>query len=147
MLSSATLFWGQHECTSIQLTTRVQWWTYTPKWSLTPSSHSCKQSLQPIMRTSMGFRVPVVKHVHTMYKHVYVANVLCTDGYIHFMNCTDSDVPCTYIVQLCTYTDISFRRSFWFARLAGLLAGTGCCLVSHLFKFKHTSLIGISLRT
>ena len=36
-------------------------------------------------------------------------NVQCTDGYIHFMNCTDSDEPCTYIVQLCTYTDISFR--------------------------------------
>ena len=44
-----------------------------------------------------------------MYIHVYAGNVQCTDGYIHFMNCTDSNVPCTYIVQLCTYTDISFR--------------------------------------
>ena len=35
-------------------------------------------------------------------------NVPCTDGYINFMNCTDIDEPCTYIVQLCTYTDISF---------------------------------------
>ena len=43
-----------------------------------------------------------------MYKHVCgtmckvcVPNVLCADGYIHFMNCTD-------IVELCMYTDISF---------------------------------------
>jgi hypothetical protein len=34
--------------------------------------------------------------------NVCVDGVLCTDGYIHFMKCTD-------IVEFCTYTDISFR--------------------------------------
>ena len=29
-------------------------------------------------------------------------NVLCTDGYIHLMNCTDSD-------EQCTYNDTSFN--------------------------------------
>ena len=67
------------------------------------------------------------KHEHTKYKHVYTGNVQCTDGYIHFMNCTDSDVPCTYIVQLCTYTDISFRLQLfdspgWLACWLGLAA-------------------------
>ncbi len=35
--------------------------------------------------------------------------------------------------------------AFCFALLAGLWAGTGFCQVSHLFKFKHTSSISISL--
>ena len=48
-----------------------------------------------------------------MYKHVHVANVQCTDGYIHFMNGTD-------IVELCTYTDISFRLQLFY--LLGWLA-------------------------
>ena len=57
---------------------------------------------------------------------------------------------CTvYIHRSTVYVHwyILSAAAFWFALLAGLLAGTGCCLVSHLFKFKHTSLIGISLRT
>ena len=57
---------------------------------------------------------------------------------------------CTvYIHRSTVYVHwyILSAAAFLFARLAGLLAGTGCCLVSHLFKFKHTSLIGISLRT
>ena len=74
------------------------------------------------------------KHVRTMYKHVYAqfvqtmfSQLQCTDSYIHFMNCTDSDEPCTYIVQLCTYTDISFRLQLfdspgWLACWLGLAA-------------------------
>ena len=57
---------------------------------------------------------------------------------------------CTvYIHRSTVYVHwyILSAAAFLFARLAGLLAGTGCCLVSHLFKFKHTSLISISLRT
>ena len=57
---------------------------------------------------------------------------------------------CTvYIHRSTVYVHwyILSAAAFWFALLAGLLAGSGCCLVSHLFKFKHTSLIGISLRT
>ncbi len=38
-----------------------------------------------------------------MYVKVCTADVLCTDGYIHFMKCTD-------IMELCTYTDLFF----WF---------------------------------
>ena len=41
------------------------------------------------------------KHVHTMYIHVCTANVLCTEGCIHFMKCTD-------IVEQGTYTAVSF---------------------------------------
>ena len=33
---------------------------HTPKWSLTPSSRSCKPSWPPITRTSRGYRVPAV---------------------------------------------------------------------------------------
>ncbi len=38
-----------------------------------------------------------------IYVKVCIADVLCTDGYIHFMKCTD-------IIELCTYTDVFF----WF---------------------------------
>jgi hypothetical protein len=58
------------------------------------------------------------EHVHTMYKYVYaicVDDVSCTDGYIHFMKCTD-------IIELCTYTDISFRLQL-FIRPAGWPVG------------------------
>ena len=37
----------------------------------------------------------------TLYMECYVAHVQCTDGYIHFMKCTD-------IVEMCTYIDVSF---------------------------------------
>ena len=56
---------------------------------------------------------------HEMYRH-------CWNVYVHWYVLLDA--------------------AFWFARLAGLQAGTGCCLVSCLFKFKLTSSIGISLR-
>ena len=73
-----------------------------------------------------------------LYIECCAAHVQCTDGYIHFMKCTDIAEPGTYI-------DISFWiQLFLFALLAGLLAGTGCCLVSRLFEFKHTNLIGIN---
>ena len=76
-----------------------------------------------------------------MYVKVYTGDVLCTDGYIHYMKCTD-------ILEVCTYTDVPS----WFQLLicpAGWpvgTAGTGCCQVSRLFKFKfkHTCLIRIS---
>jgi hypothetical protein len=38
-----------------------------------------------------------------MYVKVCTAGIPCTDDYIHFMKCTD-------IIELCTYTDVSF----WF---------------------------------
>ena len=89
------------------------------------------------------------KHVHTMYIHVCTANVLCTEGYIHFMKCTDIVEHGTYIAQTLLNTVRTllylFDSAFLFALLAGLLAVPGCCQVSRLFKFKHTSLIGISL--
>ena len=55
-----------------------------------------------------------------MYNHVHVANVPCTDGYIHFMNCTD-------IVELCTFNCVRtliypFGCSF-LIRLAGWPVG------------------------
>ena len=76
--------------------------------------------------TCLYIYIQVLHHTN-MYIYVYAGNVQCTDGYIHFMNCTDSDVPCTYIVQLCTYTDISFRLQLfdlpgWLACLMGLAA-------------------------
>ncbi len=61
---------------------------------------------------------------------------------------------CTDIVELCTYTDVSFWFQLfdlpcWLAcmqRLAASLNAAQAGLrVSRLFKFKHTSLIGISL--
>ena len=89
------------------------------------------------------------KHVHTMYIHVCTANMLCTEGYIHFMKCTDIVEHGTYTVQTSLNRVRTllylFDSAFLFALLAGLLAGPGCCQVSRLFKFKHTSLIGIRL--
>ena len=57
------------------------------------------------------------KHVHTMYIHVCTAKVLCTEGYIHFMKCTDIVKHGTYTVQTLseqgTYTAVSFLFSFF----------------------------------
>ena len=66
------------------------------------------------------------------------AAMQCTDGYVHYLRCTD-------IVELCTYTDVFFWFQLfdlpcWLACRLGLAAAWS------LFKFKHTSLIGISLR-
>ena len=59
-------------------------------------------------------------HLHTSiasYKHVHTK----------YMNCTDIDEQCTYIVQLCTYIDISFQLQLfdspgWLACWLGLAA-------------------------
>jgi hypothetical protein len=50
--------------------------------------------------------------VQTCACKVCVAYVLCTDGYIHFtgMKCTDIQV-----VELCTYTDISFWLQLFYS--------------------------------
>jgi hypothetical protein len=76
-----------------------------------------------------------------MYVKVCTADVLSTDGHIHFMKCTN-------IIEQCMYTAVSFWSSFlicpagsaWLACRQGLAAAR-----CHLFKFKHTSLIGINL--
>ena len=77
-------------------------------------------------------------NVQTCICRVCVADVQCTDGYVQIMKCT-------YIIEQCTYTDISFWMQLfdspgWLACRLGLAAAWS------LFKFKHTSLIGISLR-
>ncbi len=41
-----------------------------------------------------------------MYVNECTAGVLCTDGYIHYIQCTD-------IVEQCMYTDVSFWSSFF----------------------------------
>ena len=79
-------------------------------------------------------------YVQTCICRVCAADVQCTDGYIHFMKCTD-------IVELGTYTDVSFWLQLF--DLPGQLAcrlGLAAAWSQDLFKFKHTSLIGISLR-
>ena len=65
---------------------------------------------------------------HELYRQQCTVYIHCSTVYVHW-----------YILS---------AAAFWFARLAGLQAqaGTGCCLVSCLFKFKLTSSIGISLR-
>ena len=82
-------------------------------------------------------------NMYTMYIHVCTAYVLCTEGYIHLMKCTDIVEHNTYTVQtllnLVRTLLYLFDSAFLFALLAGLLAGPGCCQVSRLFKFKHTS--------
>ena len=89
------------------------------------------------------------KHVYTMYMHVCTAYVWCTEGYIHFLKCTDIVEHGTYIAQTLLNTVRTllylFDSAFLFALLAGLLAVPGCCQASRLFKFKHTGLIGIRL--
>ncbi len=57
--------------------------------------------------TSKYIYIRVLNHINMyipctkLYMQVCVADVQCTDGYIPFMKCTD-------IVELWTYTDISF---------------------------------------
>ena len=76
------------------------------------------------------------KHVHTctymsvtyflftyLYVKVCTADVHCTEGYIHFMKCTD-------IVETCTYIDVSFWMQLfdspgWLACRLGLAAAWG----------------------
>ena len=60
------------------------------------------------------------KHVHTMYVKICTGDVLCTDGYIHYMKCTD-------ILELYTYTDEPswfqlFDLPCWLACRQGLAA-------------------------
>jgi hypothetical protein len=69
---------------------------------------------------------------------VCVPDVQCTDAYIHFMKCTD-------MVELCTYTDVSFWLQL-FDSPCRLACRLGLAAAWSLFKFKHTSLISISLR-
>ncbi len=45
----------------------------------------------------------------------------------------------------CMYIDVSSWCSFLICPAGRPIGRSGCCQVSHLFKFKHTSLIGISL--
>ncbi len=57
-----------------------------------------------------------------MYVKVCTADVPCTDGYINFKKCTDSDT-----IELCTYIDVSFRFQLfvlpcWLACRQGLAA-------------------------
>jgi hypothetical protein len=58
--------------------------------------------------------------------------------YIHFMKCTD-------MVELCTYMDVSFWLQLFYSPCQ-LACRLGLAAAWSLFKFKHTSLIGISLR-
>ena len=81
-----------------------------------------------------------------MYIHVYVGNVQCTDGYIHFMNCTDRDEPCTYIVQVVE--QFNCVRTWIYAFLLqhfdspGLLAcrqeQAAACLLCHTYSSSST---------
>ena len=58
---------------------------------------------------------------------------------MHFMKCTD-------IIEMGTYADVSFWLQLFYS--PGLLAcRLGLAAAWSLFKFKHTSLIGISLRS
>ena len=62
----------------------------------------------------------IYKHVHTMYVKICTADVLCTDGYTHYMKCTD-------ILELCTYTAVPswfqlFDLPCWLACRQGLAA-------------------------
>ncbi len=102
--------------------------------------HCTVQTCMYIVQTCMYMFIQVYsrvfdsyKHVHIMYKlehvhtcdmsvpyflftymYVNTADVPCTDGFIHFMKCTD-------VIELCTYIDVSFLISaFCFAWLAGL---------------------------
>ena len=65
-----------------------------------------------------------------MYIHVCTGNVLCTEGYIHFMKCTDIVEHSTYTVQTLLNRVRTllylFDSAFLFALLAGLLAGPSC---------------------
>jgi hypothetical protein len=45
---------------------------------------------------------------------ICTADVQCTDGYVHYLKCTD-------IVELCTYTDVFF---FFFIIFAGWPVGS-----------------------
>ena len=65
------------------------------------------------------------KPVYGMYVKVCLADVPCTDGYIHFMKCTD-------ITELCTYTDVSFWVQLfdspgWLACRLGLPVAAARC--------------------
>ena len=68
----------------------------------------------------------------------HVQSLQCTDGYIHFMKCTD-------IVETCTYIDMSFWMLLfdspgWLAACRLGLAAAWC------HSYSSSSLIGISLR-
>ena len=50
--------------------------------------------------TNMYIHVCSIFLITYMYVKVCTADVSCTDGYIHFKECTDT-------AELCTYTDVS----------------------------------------
>ena len=65
-----------------------------------------------------------------LYIKCYVAYVQCTDGYRHFMKCTDIAEPCTYI-DVSSFWLLLFDSPGWLACWLGL-AAAACCLVSRL---------------
>ena len=72
-----------------------------------------------------------------MYVKFCTGNVLCTDGYIHYMKCTD-------ILELCTYTDVpSWFRLFdlpcWLA-CRQVLAAARC----HAYSSSSTLVLSAS---
>ena len=63
------------------------------------------------------------KHVHTMYVKICTGDVLCTNGYLHYMKCTDTLQQCTYTVIFFWFQ--LFELPCWLAcRLR--LAAAGC---------------------
>ena len=89
-----------------------------------PFKHVCTSFRR--VCTCLYHHVHVLSHINmyiqctTLYIECCVAHVQCTDGYIHFMKCTD-------IVETCTYIDMSFWMLLfyspgWLACRLGLAA-------------------------
>ena len=77
--------------------------------------------------TCSYYYVQVLNHVNmyiqctNLYIKCYVAYVQCTDGYRHFMKCTDIAEPCTYI-DVSSFWLLLFDSPGWLACRLGLAA-------------------------
>jgi hypothetical protein len=114
-----------HVCTHLQMYIHVYTW-YVHGMYILQYKHVCTSFRR--VCTCLYYYVHVLNHINmyilqctvTLYMECCVAHVQCTDGYIHFMKCTD-------IVETCTYIDVSFWMQLfdspgWLACRLGLAA-------------------------
>ncbi len=120
------------------------WYVHSEVWTCTYIVQTCMYMCYDVYTRMMYIRDSNDINMYIQCTNVYMQS-LCSWCSVYRWLHTDHE--CTYIVEECMYTDISFRLQLfdspcWLACRLGLAA-----VWSQLFKFKHMSLISSSLRT
>jgi hypothetical protein len=96
---------------------------YIPRYK-----HVCTLALFRHVCTCLYHYIQVLNHVNmyiqsctNLYIKCYVAHVQCTNGYRHFIKCTDIAEPGTYI-DISSFWLLLFYSPGWLACMLGLAA-------------------------